>query len=184
MKMNSPSRRDVLKGIGGAGALALGGVGAASAAGQGRREGASAGETIVEIAQDTPALSKLVEAVVAAGLADDLSGNRQLTVFAPTNQAFANLLAALPYGSLNDIPVDVLRNVLLYHVTAGRRYSESVLGAPEIPMLNGETVTVDGIVLNRGLAGEAELNTNLIDNEASNGVAHVIDAVLLPPALR
>ena len=184
MKMNSPSRRDVLKGIGGAGALALGGVGAASAAGRGRREGASAGKTIVEIAQDTPALSDLVDAVVAAGLADDLSGNRQLTVFAPTNQAFADLIANTPYTGLGDIPVDVLQNVLLYHVTAGRRYSESVLGAPEIEMLNGETVTVDGTTLNKGLPGEAELQTNLIDIEASNGVAHVIDAVLLPPALR
>ena len=182
--MVDPRRRTVLKALGSAGALAVGGVGTAAAQGRGRREGASAGENIVQIAKDTPALSTLVDAVVAAGLADDLSGDRQLTVFAPTNQAFADLLAATPYGSLSDIPVDVLQNVLLYHVTAGRRYSESVLGAPEIEMLNGETVTVDGTTLNEGRAGEAELKLDLIDIEASNGVVHVIDAVLLPPALR
>ena len=179
--MNSPSRRDVLKGIGGAGALALGGVGAASAAGRGRRQGASAENDLVQIAEGA-GLSILVDAATRANLAGTLSGNRQLTVFAPTNSAFENLLANTPYESLDDIPLKILRNILLYHVTSGRRYAASVVNAPQIKMLNGGTVRVNGTRLNGGGLGGANI-TETNNVEASNGVAHVIDGVLLPPSV-
>ena len=65
--------------------------------------------------------------------------------------------------------------MLLYHVTEGRRYASSVVNAPAVEMLNSESVTVDGTTLNEGQATIAGT-----DIEASNGVVHVIDGVLLP----
>jgi uncharacterized surface protein with fasciclin (FAS1) repeats len=102
-----------------------------------------------------------------------LSGNRQLTVFAPTNAAFND--AGITVDNVGDVDDDFLLDVLLYHVTEGRRYSESVVNVPRIGMLNGDDVTVDELELNDGQA-----TIVVPDVEASNGVIHAIDGVLLP----
>jgi uncharacterized surface protein with fasciclin (FAS1) repeats len=169
--MHSLRRRDVLKAVGGAGALLAVGTGSASA-----RRGASAPDSIADVAAGTDDLSVLVAAADRAGLVGLLSGNRQLTVLAPTNAAFEAFLASSSYASLDDVPADVLRAVLAYHVLAGRRYSESIVNAPRLPTLNGAPVTVDGTELN---GGQAEIVAT--DVEASNGVVHLIDGVLTPP---
>ncbi len=180
--MEPNSRREVLKGIGSAGILLAGGIGTASARGkpeeagsQGKRQGASAENTIVEITKTSDDFTILVAALKEAGLAETLSGNRQLTVFAPTDEAFGDLLEALDVSAGELLDRDDLANILLYHVTEGRRYASSVVNAPQIEMLNGATVAVDGTTLNDGQADIVATNI-----EASNGVVHVIDGVLLP----
>jgi uncharacterized surface protein with fasciclin (FAS1) repeats len=165
------TRRAVLKTIGGSAALLAGGVGAASA-----RKGASAQNTIYEIASSNDDFEILVAALDETGLDAVLNSNDdQYTVFAPTDEAFEALLDELGItaGDLLDNPN--LGDILLYHVTEGRRYASSVVRAPEVEMLNGGTVAVDGTELNDG---QAEIVAT--DIEASNGVVHVIDGVLLP----
>ncbi len=112
-----------------------------------------------------------------------LNGNRHFTVFAPTDDAFAaigltpaTLQDALDTGALT---VEQLRNILLYHVTRGDRLSQSVVGARQIRMVNGDLVFVDGTSLVTP-NNAANLVLSLIDIDARNGVVHVIDAVLLP----
>jgi uncharacterized surface protein with fasciclin (FAS1) repeats len=172
------TRRTVLKTIGGSAALAAG-VGTVSARGRGRgrgkRQGASAEGTIVDVAVEADDFEVLVAAVQEAGLVDALSGNKQLTVFAPTDQAFADLADALGVDVEDLLELENLADILLYHVTNGRRYSQSVVNAPQLRMLNGGTVSVDGTDLN----GE-QADIVATDIEASNGVVHVIDGVLLP----
>jgi len=168
--MINPKRRNVLKLIGGTGALIAGGIGTAGA----RGGPPSDGETIVDIAIDND-FDVLVAAVQEAGLADALSANRQLTVFAPTDEAFEELADELGVEVEDLLELENLEDILLYHVTSGRRFANSVVTAPRIKMLNGDTVDVDGTELNDG---QAEIVTP--DIEASNGVIHVIDGVLLP----
>ncbi|QSG11963.1 Surface protein containing fasciclin-like repeats [Halapricum desulfuricans] len=152
-------RRTALKAIGATGAaFALGGIGTAGARGtarakgrsianERRRQGASTEPTIVELATDAENLNILVAAVKEAGLADALSGNRQLTVFAPTDNAFEALADELDVEPEDLLDRDDLAEILLYHVTPGRRYADSVLGAPRLRMLNREFVTQDDGVL-------------------------------------
>jgi len=103
------------------------------------------------------------------------SDDDQYTVFAPTDDAFADLPDKLgvEVGAL--LELENLEDILLYHVTEGRRYEASVVDAPRIEMLNGQDVSVDGTTLNDG---QAEIGATNI--EASNGVVHIIDGVLLP----
>ncbi|AUX08281.1 surface protein containing fasciclin-like repeats [Halalkaliarchaeum desulfuricum] len=159
----------------GLGIALTGGVGTAAASG---RSGASGDDTIVDVAVADDDFDVLVAAVEEAGLVDVLSGNRQLTVFAPTDEAFGELgVTAENVGEI-DFEEEVgasLAEILTYHVTSGRRYSESVVNAPRVEMLNGEDVDVDGTELNDE---QAEIVGT--DIEASNGVIHVIDGVLLP----
>jgi uncharacterized surface protein with fasciclin (FAS1) repeats len=117
----------------------------------------------------------LVAAIQAAGLVDTLSGPGPFTVFAPTDAAFA----ALPDGALDDLLADpdALAEVLTYHVVAGELYAADVVGQTELETVQGGTVSVevDGDTVR---VGDATIVTT--DIEASNGVIHVIDAVLLP----
>ena len=117
----------------------------------------------------------LVAAVQEAGLVDALSGNRQLTVFAPTDAAFEALADELSVEVADLLELEDLADILRYHVTSGRRLSQSVVSALRIQMLNGDAVHVNGTVLN---GGQAKIVAT--DIEASNGVIHVIDGVLLP----
>ncbi|KAA1245764.1 fasciclin domain-containing protein [Aquimarina sp. RZ0] len=129
-------------------------------------------QSIVEIAVDTPELSILVEALQAADLVDALSGEGPFTVFAPTNDAFA-ALETIPEG-------DALAEVLLYHVASGRFTAEDLLAGQTVTTLQGDEVSIamiDGEVLLNG-----SVRVSIADIEASNGVIHVIDGVLLPPA--
>jgi uncharacterized surface protein with fasciclin (FAS1) repeats len=132
--------------------------------------------TIVGIVtQDDGEFDVLQAAVIRAGLVDALNGRTQYTVFAPTDLAFVTSLAvadeAAAIAALNSMPIDTLTDILLFHVTEGRRISRSVLAAPSYHMLNGATLTRTQLAA-AGLAAT--------DVSASNGIVHVINAVLLP----
>ena len=150
-------------------------------------------KTIVEIAVETDDLSLLVEALgqANAGLVETLSGDGPFTVFAPTNKAFADLLDALgdDYHSLADFDteaeIDLLVQVLTYHVVAGTAaFSTDLSDGQQIGTVQGENV---GVSLSHGVqitdATDTPANVVLPDVEASNGVVHVIDKVLLPQAV-
>ena len=130
---------------------------------------------------DSPTgFSILKAAVLASGDAvpATLDGNGQFTVFAPNNQAFLNLLAALqttPQALLED--AELLNQVLLYHVARGRLMSQAVVSQRQLRMLDGNRIWIDGTTLNR------DVNIIATDIETRNGVIHVIDGVLLPPTL-
>lgn len=133
-------------------------------------------ETIVGIVlADDGEFDVLQAAVVRAGLADALGGRGQYTVFAPTDAAFVSTLGVADetaaIAAVNGLPLETLRGILLYHVTNGRRSSTSVLAAPGYQMLNGQTLPRTQLLA----AGIAQA-----DVSASNGVIHVIGAVLMP----
>jgi uncharacterized surface protein with fasciclin (FAS1) repeats len=137
--------------------------------------------TIVDVAASTDGFSTLVAAVEAAGLVETLSGEGPFTVFAPTDEAFAAALDAL--GLTADellADTDTLTSILTYHVVAGEVPSSDVvtLDGQSVETLNGASVdiTVDGDTV---MVNDATVTA--VDVEASNGVIHVIDAVLLPP---
>ncbi|NNK90846.1 MAG: fasciclin domain-containing protein [Acidimicrobiia bacterium] len=133
--------------------------------------------TIVDVAVGAGTFDTLVAAVTAAGLGDTLSGDGPFTVFAPTDDAFA----ALPEGTLeallDDIPT--LTDILLYHVVAGEVLAADVVGLDSATTVQGSdvTITVDGSSVMVDAA-----NVVATDIIASNGVIHVIDAVILPPS--
>jgi uncharacterized surface protein with fasciclin (FAS1) repeats len=155
-----------------AGVLVLGLVAGPVAA---RRAGPTIVETAIAVNADSGEFSTLIAAVVAADLVDTLNGNRQFTVFAPTDAAFAKLgLSAANIGSL---PKADLKDILLYHVTAGRKAATTVVGADSIKMLN------KGSIVPSVVGGDAYVNDSKIlavDIKTSNGIIHVIDTVLLP----
>jgi uncharacterized surface protein with fasciclin (FAS1) repeats len=136
--------------------------------------------TIVDVASGNPDFSTLVAAVGAAGLVETLSGEGPFTVFAPTNDAFAALPAGLVDKLLLPENKDVLVQILTYHVVSGAVMAADVT-AGDVPSVEGSpiTVTVEG--------GTVKLNDSATviatDVMASNGVTHVIDAVILPPGL-
>ncbi len=142
-----------------------------------------AGKTIVEIAAGNPDFSTLVTAVSAAGLAETLSGPGPFTVFAPTNEAFAKLPAGTVETLLEPANKEQLAAVLTYHVVPAAVMAKDVKPGT-VETVNGATFTVaveDGsVILTDGQGNKAKVITT--DIVASNGVIHVIDAVLLPPA--
>ncbi|MBR8832346.1 MAG: hypothetical protein N5P05_002291 [Chroococcopsis gigantea SAG 12.99] len=135
--------------------------------------------TIVDIAAANPEFSTLVEAVKAAGLVETLSGSTELTVFAPTNKAFA----ALPKGTLEQLlkpeNKEKLIKILTYHVIPGEVNSKSLRTGP-VKTVEGSTVAV---TVNKGKVKVNNANVIGADVDASNGVIHVIDKVILPPNL-
>jgi uncharacterized surface protein with fasciclin (FAS1) repeats len=142
---------------------------------------AEASQNIVEIAAADERFSTLVAAVQAAGLEDTLSSEGPFTVFAPTNEAFA----ALPEGTLDSLLLpenqQQLTDILLYHVVPGKVMAADVAGLDgqmADTALEGQQI---GITVDMGNVYLNE-NTQVIitDIEASNGVIHVIDSVLLP----
>lgn len=139
-----------------------------------------ADKNIVETAQSLPDFSILVEAVVAANLQGTLSGTGPFTVFAPTNAAFAALLAELGITK-DDLLADtaLLTQVLTYHVVNGRVLKADVpVGTPVIT-LQGGTFTVDGTLAITDQRSRMA-NITATDVLTSNGVIHVIDKVILP----
>jgi len=109
---------------------------------------------------------------------DTLSGNGQFTVFAPTDDAFADL--GFDPNTIGDLDEQFLTDVLLYHVTRGRLYSKSVLNKKRIRMLKGGFLMQDEGVLTDNLGLEASIIVT--DVEAANGVIHAIGKVVLPYA--
>ena len=133
--------------------------------------------SIVDIAAADGRFTTLVAAVQAAGLVDTLAGEGPFTVFAPTDDAFAALPAGTVAGLLNDIPA--LTKVLLYHVVSGTVMTADVVNLTSATTLVGSDIAIsvkDGEVYLNGT-----LKVIITDIEASNGVIHVIDGVLLPP---
>lgn len=145
-------------------------------------DSAVAKSTVVDLAVATDDLSTLVTAVTAADLVDTLSGEGPFTVFAPVNKAFNDL----PEGVLDELLLDEnqsrLKDVLTYHVAAGKVMSTDLSDKQMVEMVNGEMVQVliddDGNVT----VGGAKVTS--VDIEGSNGVVHIIDTVLLPSAER
>jgi uncharacterized surface protein with fasciclin (FAS1) repeats len=136
----------------------------------------AAEQNIVEIAVENESFTTLVAAVQAAGLVDTLVGEGPFTVFAPTDEAFANLLAELNISAADLLAHPQLTDVLLYHVVAGNVMSTDLSQGMQAPTVNGEQVTVS-------LEGGVFINSSkvvLADIEATNGVIHVIDTVLVP----
>jgi uncharacterized surface protein with fasciclin (FAS1) repeats len=134
--------------------------------------------TIVDIAVADGRFTTLVAAVQAAGLVETLSGEGPFTVFAPTDDAFAKLPAGTVENLLKPENLEQLKNILLYHVVSGKVMAADVVGLTSAPTVLGQDVTItvkDGkVYLND------TVQVIITDIEASNGVIHVIDAVLLP----
>ena len=138
--------------------------------------------SVVDIALGSDDFSLLVEAVVEADLVDTLSDpDGEFTVFAPTNAAFEAALSALGLDGVDDIPEDLLVQILTHHVVGAKVLAETVVGLTEAETLNGTVgvAVVDGGVV---LTDELEMTANVVvtDVQAQNGVVHVIDKVLLP----
>ena len=143
--------------------------------------------TVVDLAAGNPEFSTLVTAVQTAGLVETLSSAGPFTVFAPTNAAFADALAALNITAEELLARDDLAAILTYHVVPSELLAAGVLEAVEagggevmVTTVNGADIAVtvvDGVVTLNGVAA-----VTMADLMAGNGVVHVIDAVLLPPA--
>lgn len=134
--------------------------------------------TIVDVAAENGDFTTLVAAVEAADLVETLSGDGPFTVFAPTDAAFD----ALPEGLVDKLllpeNVDVLIAILTYHVVAGKVLAADVK-AGDVASVQGENITIDtadGVKVNTA-------NVTATDVAASNGVIHVIDAVIVPPSI-
>ena len=142
-----------------------------------RNQGPSIVDTAIAVNASTGEFDHLIAAVVRADLVSTLDGNRQFTVFAPTDAAFDDLFDALGVTGVDDIPVATLRAVLLYHVAPGERFAADVVSSSRIrtvskgflrPSVSGGNVYV------------TDAQVIAADIDVSNGVIHVIDRVLLP----
>jgi transforming growth factor-beta-induced protein len=139
--------------------------------------------TIVQMAQANPIFSTLVQAVVTANLAGTLGGAGPLTVFAPTDAAFASTLNELSLTAAQLLASPDLAGILTYHAVAGAVRAADVVALPKpaaVTTVQGDAFAVDAALnLIDGRSRTAGLVAT--DIEASNGVIHVIDNVLLPP---
>ena len=135
---------------------------------------------IIDVAVSAGQFPTLVAAVQAAGLVETLKGEGPFTVFAPTEEAFANALAALGLTAEQLLAdTDTLTAVLTYHVIPGTVMSSDLIGAND---LNVATVNGAEVVVNEDM-GTVSINSATVvtaDIETSNGVIHVINEVLLP----
>lgn len=133
---------------------------------------------IVDLAVQTEFLSTLVAAVKAGDLVDVLKGDGPFTVFAPTNDAFAKLPAGTVETLLKPENKAQLVAVLTYHVVAGKVYSKDLSDGMAAKTVQGAEVKIS---LKGGKAMVNNATVTTADIEASNGVVHVIDTVILPP---
>ncbi|WOD40082.1 fasciclin domain-containing protein [Nodosilinea sp. E11] len=144
-------------------------------------ETAGDGNSVLDVAASESDFSTLVEAVEAAGLTEALATSGPITLFAPTNAAFD----ALPDGTLDQLLLpenqDVLRQVLTYHVVDGE-VPASAVTTGDVPSASGETIALQvddatgDVMVNQAMVTEADI-------QASNGIIHAIDQVILPPGL-
>ena len=133
---------------------------------------------IVAVAQGNPEFSTLVAAITAAGLGDALSGEGPFTVFAPTNAAFEALPAGLLEKLLLPENKEVLTKILTYHVVPAKVMAADVAA--------GDVNTLEGSAFSITTEGGVKVNASNVtatDVAASNGVIHVIDAVLVPASV-
>ncbi|MHC4847089.1 MAG: fasciclin domain-containing protein [Planctomycetota bacterium] len=124
---------------------------------------------ITQVAAGAKTFNTLLAAAKAAGLAETLATKGPFTVFAPTDAAFAALPAGTVENLLKPENKQMLKSILLYHVVAGRVYSEQAMKLTEATTLQGGKVAI------------GSLKISATDIDASNGVIHVIDQVILPP---
>ncbi|MBX3353694.1 MAG: fasciclin domain-containing protein [Phycisphaeraceae bacterium] len=134
------------------------------------------GKNIVETAVGAGSFKTLAAALEAAGLVSALEGEGPFTVFAPTDEAFAKLPAGTVESLLKPENRETLKGILLYHVVSGRVFSEDVVKLSEAKTLQGSPVkvsTAGGVKINNAKVVKTDIN-------ATNGVIHVIDTVILP----
>lgn len=136
--------------------------------------------TIVDITVATPAVSTLVTAVTAAQLAETLQGPGPFTVFAPVNEAFASLPAGTVASLLLPENIAALQGVLTYHVVPGNVMASDLSDGMVVKTVNGESITIN-VSADGGVKINDSATVTTADIKASNGVIHLIDAVLLPP---
>jgi len=137
-----------------------------------------ANSNIVETATDDGNFTTLVQAIQDAGLADALQGTGPFTVFAPTDAAFEGL----PDGVLESLTTEQLAEILQFHVISGAAISSSSLSATQdVETLLGEEILVQA---NGGVTVNGSANVVTADVEASNGIIHAIDSILLPQSIR
>lgn len=133
---------------------------------------------IVQVASDA-GFNTLVSAVQAADLEETLRGAGPFTVFAPTDAAFASL----PDGTLDNLLLpenkELLASILTYHVVAGAVTSEQVVGLTTATTVQGESLDIS---VENGIVSINGVEVTRTDIEASNGIIHIIDGVLLPPS--
>lgn len=131
---------------------------------------------IVDTAAAAGDFGTLLAAAEAAGLVETLKGDGPFTIFAPTDAAFG----ALPEGTVEELlkpeNKEMLASILTYHVIAGKVMSTDLTDDMEAATVNGDTVMID---LDNGVMVDGE-NVTAADIEATNGVIHVIDAVIMP----
>ncbi|MBA3852796.1 MAG: fasciclin [Gemmatimonas sp.] len=136
---------------------------------------AAANKDIVTVAVEAGSFTTLAAALQAAGLVETLKGPGPFTVFAPTDAAFAKLPAGTVQALLNDIPR--LRSILTYHVVAGKVEAKDVVNLTSANTVQGSAISI------RVVDGKVKINEATVvtpDVQASNGVIHVIDTVILP----
>lgn len=144
-------------------------------------------EDIAEVAMGASQFSTLVKAVKAAGLAPALKGRGPLTVFAPTNAAFAKLPAGTLAMLLKPENKATLASILKYHILPGRvsgRAASRLVSGTNVETLNGESFAVrrsGGKVMLDAFGSMA--NVTKTDIRADNGVIHAIDSVIIPPSV-
>jgi uncharacterized surface protein with fasciclin (FAS1) repeats len=130
--------------------------------------------TIVDIAVQAGSFKTLVQAVQAAGLVETLSGEGPFTVFAPTDEAFAQIPAETLQAVLAD--KEKLTAILTYHVVPGKLMAADVVRSTQLQTVQGQSITVS----TEGGVRVDDANVVQTDIEADNGVIHVIDKVIMP----
>ena len=141
-------------------------------------------QNIVQIASDNPEYSILVEALTKAGLVGTLEGTGPYTVFAPTDDAFTALLNDLGLTSLEDLSAEELRPILLYHVIGAEVFSGNLsTGYVSTASNSGPGLTNLSmyIEVSNGVKINNDVNVTAADIDATNGVIHQVDKVILPP---
>jgi len=133
--------------------------------------------TIVDVAAGNPDFSTLVAALKAADLVNTLNGKGPFTVFAPTNAAFAKLPAGTVENLLKPENKAALISILTYHVVSGKVKAAQVVRLTNATTVNGQSATIK---VNDGKVMVDNANVTTTDIEASNGVIHVIDSVIIP----
>lgn len=155
-------------------AVAGEGYGAKAASACGKAKEAACGKDVVDTAASAGSFTTLVKAVKAAGLVETLKGKGPFTVFAPTDEAFAKLPEGTLEALLSDLPK--LRAILKYHVVPGR-----VMAADVVKLTSAKTVLGQSVSISHAspvkINGARVTKTDIV---CSNGVIHVIDAVILP----
>ena len=144
------------------------------------------GSSIVDVASQEESLSTLVAALQATGLDAALTGQGPYTVLAPTNDAFDTFLASINATSLDDIPVDILTNVLLNHVILGEAESSTLTnGYVNTQATSGASGTNMSLYINtdNGVSFNGVSSVLTADVTASNGVVHVVDGVIGLPSI-